>query len=436
MEGGSTTYTVKLSAWPNTVVTVTVDGMGSDVSVDTDHGMEGVQTTLSFDYNNWETEQTVTVGAVEDGNTSSEAVTLTHTTTNSSFAYSVSKNLRVTVIDNDAPNLVVLPEAVTVAEADSATYTVRLVKEPTADVTVTVSGMGSGVSVDTDPWTQGQQTSLSFTTADWNAAQTVTVNAAPDENLSSEEVRLSHTATGGDYASVSQELVVTVTDDDTPGLVFSPEAVTVAEAGSATYTVQLAHQPSAAVTVRVRVRGMGGSVSVDTDSGMEGEQTSLSFTTANWNIARTVTVRAAADENLTPETVRLSHNAAGGNYASVSKELVVTVTDAASLMFSPEAVTVAEADSVTYTVQLAVEPAADVTVTVRGMGSGVSVDTDSGMESEQTSLSFTTSNWNTARTVTVSAAADENLISETVTLSHAATGGYASVSQELVVTVT
>ncbi|KKZ13999.1 MAG: hypothetical protein TH68_05900, partial [Candidatus Synechococcus spongiarum 142] len=70
----------------------------------------------------------------------------------------------------------------------------------------------SGVSVDTDGAMQGEQTSLSFTTANWNTAWTVTVtDEADDDNAVSETVTLSHTATGGDYGSVSQELVVTVT---------------------------------------------------------------------------------------------------------------------------------------------------------------------------------------------------------------------------------
>ena len=62
-------------------------------------------------------------------------------------------------------------------------------------------------------------------------------------------------------------------------------------------------------------------------------------------------------------------------------------------------------------------------MTVSGMGSGVSVDTDGGPMGEQASLSFTTSNWNTAQTVTVRAAADDNASFETVTLSHSAAGG-------------
>ena len=61
----------------------------------------------------------------------------------------------------------------------------------------------------------GEQTSLSFTTSNWNTEQTVTVSAVADDNASPETVTLSHSADGGDYGSVSQELVVTVTDDDT-----------------------------------------------------------------------------------------------------------------------------------------------------------------------------------------------------------------------------
>ncbi|KKZ13683.1 MAG: hypothetical protein TH68_06440, partial [Candidatus Synechococcus spongiarum 142] len=150
----------------------------------------------------------------------------------------------------------------TVAEAGSSTYTVRLSKEPAVavTVTVTVSGMGSGVSVDTNDGMAGDQASLSFSPSNWSEAQTVTVSAVADDNASPEEVRLSHSAAGGDYDSVSQELVVTVRDDDTPGLVVSATALTVAEGGSVTYTVKLATEPSEVVTVTVS--GMSRGVSV------------------------------------------------------------------------------------------------------------------------------------------------------------------------------
>ncbi|KKZ13865.1 MAG: hypothetical protein TH68_06090, partial [Candidatus Synechococcus spongiarum 142] len=367
----------------------------------------------------------------------------------------------------------------------------KLTAKPEADVTVTVGGMGKGVSIDTNSRMQGKQTSLSFTTTDWNIAQVVVVSAAADENASFETVTLSHTATGRVYGSVSRDLTVTVIDDDNicgrfnglsldgtvcnlssqgieslgsddfvglsnleqldlrnnnlsslPADVFtglsnlqeiylsgndltclpvippsvkkidvdllrcyslelSPSAVTLVEGGASTYTVKLASEPSAAVTVTVS--GMESDVSVDTDGGMQAEQTSLTFTTTDWNAAQPVTVTAAEDDNNSSEAVTLTHTAtSSGNTYSVSQELVVTVIDneTPGLVLALGAVTVAEASSATYTVRLAKEPTDGVTVTVSGMENSVSVDADGGMQGEQTTLSFTTSNWQAEQTVT------------------------------------
>ncbi len=99
----------------------------------------------------------------------------------------------------------------TVGEGADATYTVKLATEPSADVTVAVTGQAStDVSVDA--------ATLTFTVAKWNEAQTVTVTASQDNDASNDEVTLKHTASGGDYGSVELDVVVTVSDDDTrPG---------------------------------------------------------------------------------------------------------------------------------------------------------------------------------------------------------------------------
>ena len=55
---------------------------------------------------------------------------------------------------------------------------------------------------------------------------------------------------------------------------------------------------------------------------------------------------------------------------------------------------------------------------------------------DETSLSFTTTTWDTAQTVTVTAAEDNDTADETVTLTHtAAGGGYAGETRTLAVTV-
>ena len=99
---------------------------------------------------------------------------------------------------------------------------------------------------------------------------------------------------------------------------------------------------------------------------------------------------------------------------------------------SPTAFTVAEGGSGSYTVALDARPSADVTVTVGGhTGSDVTLD--------EATLTFTPENWNTAQTVTVSAAHDDDAAPDEVILSHTVSGAdeYASVTAASVtVTVT
>ena len=93
------------------------------------------------------------------------------------------------------------------------------------------------------------ESSLTFSASDWSTAQTVEVTAGEDPDTANDSETLTHTATGADYGSVSKDLAVTVTDDDTVGLELSETTLTVAEGGRATYTVALVTQPSGPVTV-------------------------------------------------------------------------------------------------------------------------------------------------------------------------------------------
>ena len=133
------------------------------------------------------------------------------------------------------------PATPSIAE-HKATYTVKLATEPTAEVTVTVTGhAGSDLTLD--------KASLTFTASKWETAQTVTVTAVEDDDAVDDEVTLAHTASGGDYGSVTEDLPVTVDDGDTVGLVVAPDAVTVAEADE--LHGEAGHEPSADVTVTV-----------------------------------------------------------------------------------------------------------------------------------------------------------------------------------------
>ena len=131
----------------------------------------------------------------------------------------------------------------------------------------------------------------------WNAAQTVTVKASQDNDAANDTATLTHTASGGDYAGITADLPVTVTDDDEPAVVLSETGLTVTEgdAAGSSYTVKLATEPTGEVTVTVS--GHAG-----TDLTLD--KTTLTFTVDNWDVAQTVTVEAGTMTATGPPTPR------------------------------------------------------------------------------------------------------------------------------------
>ena len=69
---------------------------------------------------------------------------------------------------------------------------------------------GSGLTVDTDPGRDGNQTTLTFTADDWNVPQRVVVTV-PEHPAS---ITLTHTATGDHYGGVTARMTVRVADID------------------------------------------------------------------------------------------------------------------------------------------------------------------------------------------------------------------------------
>ena len=230
-------------------------------------------------------------------------------------------------------------------------------------------------------------------------------------------------------------------DDDPRGATIVPTSISLDEPASgetavaSSYTVKLNSKPTDTVTVTV-----GGANSAVTVSGTTLSNTNqLTFTMSNWDTAQTVTVTPVKDANGTGETITLTHTPSGGDYNGIAADSVtvnVADSDTRSVVLAPTALTVTEGDTtgVGYTVKLATQPTASVTVTIGGY-SGTDL-TVSGAALSSDELTFTTSNWGTAQTVTVKAGEDENASNESETLTHTASGGdYAGVSRDLTVTV-
>ena len=192
---------------------------------------------------------------------------------------SAALTVTVAITENDAPGVTVSPTALTLDEGGAAkSYTVVLATRPSGDVTVTAT---ASAKVQVNP------ASLTFSTSNWNQAQAVEVSAAEDDDSANDEVTLKHAVSGGGYDAVTAaDVMVTVTDNDQPGVRASLATLSILEGESGTYTVVLATQPTGDVTVTPVVPS-GTDVTVD--------PTSLTFTTGNWGTEQTVKVSAAAD---------------------------------------------------------------------------------------------------------------------------------------------
>lgn len=187
-------------------------------------------------------------------------------------------------LDNDNTGLVIGGISGHTTEAGAtATFTVRLATQPSADVTITIA------SDDTGEGTAGP-TTLTFTSDNWNVDQTVTVTGVDDLPVDGNiSYGVSVVAASGDtrYDGKSNTVTVINDDDDNAGLTLGAISGHTTEDGdTASFTVCLSSQPTADVTITL--------TSGDGTEGTVGP-TILTFTAENWNTPQTVTVTGVDD---------------------------------------------------------------------------------------------------------------------------------------------
>ena len=289
----------------------------------------------------------------------------------------------VGLLDDDPRGVAIDPTSISLEEpapgeaAVASSYTVKLNSKPTDTVTVTIGGANPAVSL--SGATLSNANTLTFTTSNWGTAQTVTVTPVEDANGIGETITLTHIQSGGDYTGIAADSVtINVTDSDTRNVVLSPTSLTLTEGDDTgvSYTVKLSTQPSDIVTVTV-----GGHSGTDLSiSGTTLSSNQLTFTTSNWDTAQTVTVKADHDGNSDDESETLTHTASGGDYANLTKDLPVTVTDDApatvTVSFGAASYTVAEGSSRTVTVSLDADPERRVVIPIEAANEGGASDSD------------------------------------------------------------
>ena len=396
-EDGSASFTVKLASRPLADVSVSfASGDAAAVSV--------TSGTLTFTTTTWSQAQIVTVEGVADDDAGDEAIQVTVTVSSTDADYAgVSGSVAVSVDDSDTAGLVLSESSLDIGEDGSGSFTVKLASRPLADVLVSfASGDSGAVSV--------LSGTLTFTASTWGTAQTVTVEGVADDDAGDEAVQVTVAVSSTDdgYAGVSGSVAVSVDDSDTAGLVLSESSLDIGEDGSGSFTVKLASRPSADVSVSfASVDAAAVSVSSGT----------LTFTSLTWSQAQTVTVQGVADDDVADETVSVTVavSSTDVDYQGVSGSVAVNVddSDTAGLVLSESSLDIGEDGSGSFTVKLASRPLADVSVSFTS-GDAAAVSVTSG------TLTFTSSTWSQAQTVTVQGVADDDAGDEAVLVTVAA----------------
>lgn len=398
--GATATFAMMLASLPSADVTISLTS--SDLTEGT-----VAPASVTFTAGDWNVPQTVTLtgvdDAVSDGAVSYSIVTGNSTSTDGFYNGLVVANVSASNTDNDVPGVTVTPTSglVTTESAGTATFTVVLNTMPASNVSISLTS-GSPQEGFVSP------EQLTFTSLNWNVPQTVTVTGA-DDLLNDGDVLYS-IITGGAVSSdpvysgrAVSDVTVTNLNNEVVGVVVTPTGpLSTSENGLKTsFAVRLTSVPTAAVNITV--------ASTNTAEGTVSASL-LSFATANWYAPQMVTVTGVDDFAVDGGVLysitfaAASADTAYNGIAIASLTCANSDNDIADVIVSPSAnLVVTESAMVkTFRIVLARAPSADVTIGL------TSSDLTEGTVSPA-SVTFTTANWSSPQTVSVTGVADGTL---------------------------
>ncbi|MBI5496406.1 MAG: hypothetical protein HY904_15390 [Deltaproteobacteria bacterium] len=397
-------------------------------------------TTLVFTPADWDQDQPVTIhGVAEDGNNSPNLPFDVVGTASGDVQFSgATFTVAVSSVEDDVKDLqLTITGGAALLEGETRTLTITPTLAPSAGVTVQVSSASPVLTVN-----GGASASASIASGSTSPA-TLTLSAPDDAVVRpAEDVVLQVVVTSADpeYQGLAPAVpVIRVSDRDQPELVINVASnpLPVPETGGiATFTVALARQPTDEVVLI-------GSFTAGAVPQASTTSFPLTFTTADWNVPRTVTLTglddAIDDDGAAFQLqIRPDPTTVDPVYATLA-EVAVNLTssandDTAGVTASQATVLVNEAHTKadSFTVRLTSQPLQAVHCTLAPSIQGaVSLQT--------VSVDFTPANWSSARTVSVQGIADANPVGGNRTATIAvdcedANGGY-SVSAAVTATV-
>jgi hypothetical protein len=385
---GSDTFVLSLTSQPVSTVSVSVSASNSQCTVS--------PASVDLDAGNWASGVVATVTAVDDpvqdGTQTCLVETGPATSEDPDYQGRDPEDVTVTVYDDDGPDILVIPTALSISEpSGSDVFALALTGQPVAPVSVDLTVTSSQCTV--------SPASISLDTNNWSSGVPVTVSAVDDPLIDGSQICLVQTepaeSADPDYNGRDPEdVTVTVHDDDEPGVLVVPTTMTVSEpSGSEDFTLTLASQPSAGLSIELSVSNSQCTVS----------PASVELDAANWSTGVTATVTAADDLIQDGTQICMVETgltfSADPNYAGLDPDdVVVTVLDddVPGVIVVPTTLTVSEpSGSGVVTLSLTGQPRATVSISLSPTNNQCSV--------APTSVELNAANWYAGVGITVSA---------------------------------
>ena len=417
--GTTSSFEVVLNSAPTANVAINVST--SDATEGTITApFAGASGTLTFSPGNWNVPQTVTVAGVDDfqadGNQTFTIVLAAAVSGDGSYNGINPPDVNFICIDDDLPGVTVKAgTSMLVSEGGTASsFQVVLNSAPTASVDITVSTTVPTEGTITAPFA-GNSGIITFTTANWNIPQTITVTGVNDNvadgnqlfNIIVSAASSADTVYNGNFGPTSVSFINV--DNDTAGVtVLAGSSMLVSESGGlSSFQVVLNSAPTANVTMNVSTSAPTEGTITAPFAGASG---TLTFTPGNWNVAQTVTVAGvddfAADGNQSFSIIFGSTSSgdpvyngtftpAPVSFINVDNETPGVTVSAGSLTAVSESGTTAS-----FEVVLNSRPTGNVMINVSTSDplEGTIIAPFAGNSG---TLTFTNANWSTPQTVTV-----------------------------------
>jgi hypothetical protein len=402
--GGAASFTVVLTSAPAAPV---------KLALSSSNPLEGVVSpaSLVFTPANFGAPQVVTVTGVDDdavdGSQPYRVVLAAAVSDDGKYRDIDAPDVNLLNTDDDSAGISVMAAASLTTSEDLGVATFRVVLNslPAKGATVVVpltSSRPSEASV--------SPATLTFTTSNWAAPQTVTVTGVNDDAADGNQPFrvITQPAMSGDGAYDQLDALdvnLTNIDNDSPGFTVTPSSrLSTSEVGgpegSATFTVALSSRPSSDVSIALHSSKLGeGVVSPE----------SLTFTPANFGSKRTVTVTGVnddvADGNQPYFIVLDPATSMDKGYAELDPpdiSLLNVDNDSPGITVTPAlGYTSEDKFSTTFTIALHSQPAAGTTVTI-----GLKSSDEGEGQPSPASVVFTPTNWAAPQAVTITGVND------------------------------